>query len=97
VVLGGNDWVRLLILAAVLVLGAVGGIRRLFRADETDIKRRITAKGVTVLWARRLDTQADASFNRNATVTYYNVLVERDGVRRIEVWRDSLDGLFPDH
>ena len=92
-----RDWLdvgyRLLPLVIALVAAAGLWLRRLRHTDETDIKSRIAARDrVPVIWAKRLD----GVFN-NDSVTLYNVLVEREGVRRIEVWRDGTEGLSRDH
>ena len=92
----GGDWFHLVLLALAFLGAAYGLVRRLTHADEADVKRRIAADGVSVVWAKRLDTLKGAGL-LNSRVTFYDVLVERDGVRRIEVWRDGLEGLSKDH
>ena len=94
----GSDAFDLFVLGLAVVALVVMGISRLTKADEASIRRRLTEKGLTVIWAKRLDTQREAGLlGSSSQTTYYDVLVERDGVRRVEVWRDSLDGLFLDH
>ena len=74
-------------------------IGRLTGADRKDVARRIEAQGAKVVWVKRLDSMSEKSgpFDRYGSVTFYDVLVEREGVRRIEVWRDGPDGIFKDH
>jgi len=96
--ISGDDWFHLLAIGVGLVGLAIVGVRRLTKADEAGVKRRIEATGVAVVWVKRLDTQSEPDpFNRHASTTYYDVLVERDGVRRIDVWRDGTGGFFKDH
>ena len=84
-------------LAAALVVGAVVLVRRFTKADLADVSARIAAQGANVVWVKRLDTQKGDGLLGSGTVTFYDVLVERDGVRRIEVWREGSDGIFKDH
>jgi hypothetical protein len=89
---GDPSWIMLLLPIPVgLAVFAVVLIRRLTKADVGHIKRRIEAKGATVVWVKRLDTEMGS--RGDGFVTYYDALVERDGMRRIELWRDSQAGL----
>lgn len=79
--------------------GITLAIRYLTKADQADIRQKIEAQGAKVIWVKRLDgmDEKSAPFDRTVAVSIYDVLVERDGVRRIEVWRDGREGIFKDH
>ena len=86
--------VVVLIVAAASYLG-----RGLMGGDKAMIARKLAATGGKPIWIKRTDAMSGPSaggFGEAGAVTFYDVLVERDGVRRIEVWRVSLDGAFQD-
>jgi hypothetical protein len=97
--MGDDNWFAAVLgfapIAFGLAVGAAILIRRLTKADLADVKAKIESQGATVVWVKRLDTQGGG--RGDGRVTYYDVLVERDGVRRIEVWREDSDGIFKDH
>ena len=54
-----------------------------------------------MLWIKRLEWSTASllrtSLLSHGRTTTYDVLVERDGVRRIEVWRNGDGGVARDH
>jgi hypothetical protein len=83
-------------------IGAAWGVRYLTGGERKEISAKIAAEGGRVIWIKRLEwSTAWPALLRtplsHGRVTTYDVLVERDGVRRIEVWRNGEGGVAKDH
>jgi hypothetical protein len=85
------------LVAGTLVLGAVVAFRFATKAGQKDIVRKVESEGGHVVWVKRLQTELEAPFNRWGSFMLNDVLVEREGVRKIEVWRSGVRGAFRDH
>jgi hypothetical protein len=81
------------------VFGAVMVIRYLAKLERKEIATRIAGEGGKVIWVKRLDATPSPTLfgSTSGRVTTYDVLVERGGVRRIEVWRNGVGGVARDH
>jgi hypothetical protein len=77
---------------------AVYGFRFLLGGDKTGIRTKVEANGGKVVWIKRLDSTPESPLTGAlSSETFYNVLVEHDGLRKIEVWRCGASGAFLDH
>ena len=85
-----------------LVLAGVAAVIYLSRfvlgGDRASIRAKVEADGGKVIWIKQLDSLGQLSLLGGTDgVTNYDVLVERDGVRKIEAWRCTVGGASRDH
>jgi hypothetical protein len=87
----------LLVFFGVLALG-IFLWRFAFGGDRTGIREKVESEGGKVIWIKQLDSQGQFRWLAGLDgVTNYDVLVEREGARKIEVWRCTAGGASRDH